>query len=137
MGARVRNPGWLGLTAEILYPTNSLPDAACARSLAHIKTFDIDLDNPDPQRVAAAKAICSRCPVLSPCAQWAADAAPGTVAGVVGGTWREWQPRGLSAVQDWCPVGHDLRDQSASRPLRSGHRVCKSCESMRVADAKR
>lgn len=83
MGARltVSEPGAVGLLAEILRGVPALPGAACIHKAGIFS---------DPRRVAEAKAICARCPVIAACDRWSRSerALVGVVAGRLHGTVR-------------------------------------------------
>ncbi len=79
-----RPGGPVALLEQVLANLPALPDAACRD--ADPVMFDADtLDR--AADVAAALAICDRCPVLARCHAFVASEPPGRLSGVIAGMW--------------------------------------------------
>jgi WhiB family transcriptional regulator, redox-sensing transcriptional regulator len=62
-------------------------DHAACRRLAPDLFFPVSTSGPSLPQVEAARRVCQRCPVLTPCLRWALDI--GQVSGIWGGTTEE------------------------------------------------
>ncbi|WP_374023912.1 WhiB family transcriptional regulator [Mycobacterium sp. HNNTM2301] len=80
--------------SELIADVRAQPDLSAGLCVGEPELWG---DPEDPVLVDRAIALCTECPVLQVCAEWAGGLAEGSVHGVVGGQVRQW----LSPNQRW------------------------------------